>query len=122
MSPTCQKYVVLGVLKENIHFLCSSGVVELMYSRSGNWSLIPWPYNNPKGVGPSWHRSKMLSLSKYLSASVRISELIDPLDYMHIKPGINFPLNLNIGNPGSALPYPIFSFVVLLDSDGIDAW
>ena len=40
---------------------------------------------------------------------------------MHNKPGINFPLNLQTGNPGSALPSPIFSSMVLLQSYGTDA-
>ena len=103
----------------NIYFLCSSGVVELMYSRNGNWSLLPWPSNNPKGVRLFWLLSKMFSLSKYLSASVRILELIDFLGDMQIKPGINLPLNLQTVNPRDAFPYPIFSSVVLLESYGI---
>ena len=63
----------------------------------------------------------MLRLSKYVSALVRISELIYPLGDMHIKHGINLPLNLYTGNLGIALPSPIFSSVVLLESYGIDA-
>ena len=121
MSPTCQKYVVLVVPRVRILFFCSSGAVDLMYSSNGNWTLLPWPSNNPKGVGPSWSRSKTLSCSNYLSAIVRISDLVDPLKDIHIKPGINFPLNLQAGNPGIALPSNIISYVVLPDSYGIDA-
>ena len=122
LSPTWQTSVALGVPRLNIHFLCSSGVEELIYSRNGNWSLLPWPSNNPKEVGPSWCRSKTLSWSKYLSPSVSISYLIDPLRDMHIKPGINSPLNLWTGNPGSDFPSPMFSSMVLLESYGILTW
>ena len=73
--------------------LSLSGFVELVYSRNGNWSLLPWLPNNIKGVGPSWCRSKTLSLSKYLSASVRISDIIDTLGDMNIKLGIDDPLS-----------------------------
>ena len=121
MYPTCQISVVLGVMRVKINLICSSGVVELMYSMNDNWSLLPWPSNNPKRVGPSWRRSKTLSLSNYLSASGTILELIDPLEDIHIKSEINFPLNLHTGNPGSTLPSSIFSSMVLLESYGIDA-
>ena len=72
MSPTCQSSVALGVLSVNIHLLCLLGVMDLMYSSNGKWSLLPWPSNSPKGVGTSWCPSKALSWSKYLSALVRI--------------------------------------------------
>ena len=103
LSPTFQQLVVLGVTRLKIHFIIPSGVVELMYSRNGNRSLLPWPSNNPKGVGTSWCRSKKLSWSKYLSTSVRIPELIYPLGYMNIKPGNNPPLNLHTGKPGKSI-------------------
>ena len=121
MSPTCQTFVALVFPRVKTYFLSPSGVVELMYSRNGNWILLPWLFNNPKGVGPYWRCSKTLSWSKYWSASVGILELIDTLGDIHIKPGINFPLNLQTSNPGSALPTPIFSSVVLLEPYGIDA-
>ena len=60
LSPTCQTLVALGVPRVKIHFLSTSGVVELMYYRNGNWSLLPWPSDNPKGVGPPCRRSKTL--------------------------------------------------------------
>ena len=44
LSPNFQTSVALGFSRVDIHFLCSSGVVELVYFRNGNWSLIP--YNN----------------------------------------------------------------------------
>ena len=88
---TRQTYVVLVVLRVNINLLCPSGFVEFMYSRNGNCSLIPWQYNNPKGVGPYCHCSNKLSRSKSLINLVRISDLIDPLGDIHIKPGINSP-------------------------------
>ena len=120
LCPTCQTLVALGGPRFWIHFLSPSGVVEFLYSMNSNWSLLPWPYNNPKGIGPSWSRSNTLSWSKYLSSLVSISDIIYPLGYMHIKPGINFPLNLKTGNPGSSLTSPIFSSMVLLKSYGID--
>ena len=113
---TCQKSVVLGVPGVKIHFLFSSGVEELMYSRIFNRSLIPWPSNNPKEVGPSWCCSNTLNWFNYLSSSVSISDLIDTLGHIHIKPGIYFPLNLHTGNPGISLPSPMFSSTVLLES------
>ena len=88
LSPTCQTYVALGVTRVNTHLRFSSGVVELMYYRNGNLILLPCLSNNLKGVGPYWCRSKTLSWSKYLSTSVKISELIDPLGVIHIKHGI----------------------------------
>ena len=121
MSPTCQTLVALGVLGCKIHFLSPSGVVELMYYRNGNCSLLAWTSNNPKGVGPYWRLLKTLGLSKCLKASVRILETIDSLGYIHIKSGIYFPLNLQTGNPVSAFPSPIFSFMVLLEPYVIDA-
>ena len=121
LSPTLQTVAALGVPRVNIHFISLSGVVDLMYYRNDNFSLLTWTSNNQKGVGPYWHRSKTLSWSKHLSASVRISELIDPLGNTHIRPGTYFPLNLHTGNPVSYFPYPIFSSIVLLDSYGIDA-
>ena len=42
-------------------FLITSGVLDLMCYNNGNRSLLPWHFNNPKGVGPSWNRSKTLS-------------------------------------------------------------
>ena len=121
LSPTWQTLVALGVPRVWIHFLSPSGFVELMYCRNGNWSLLPWPSNNPKGVGPYCRHSKTSRWSKNLSASVKISELIYPLGDMQIKPGIDPPLNLQTGKPGSDLPSPMFSSMVLIESYGIDA-
>ena len=56
LSPNFQTSVALGVPRVNINFFCSSGVAELMYSSNGNWSLLLWLSNNPKGVEPSWRR------------------------------------------------------------------
>ena len=105
-----------------IQFLIQSDVLEFMYSRNVNWSLLPWPSNNPNGVGPYLIRSKILSPSKYLSASVRILDLIDNLGVIHINPEIYFPLNLQTGNSGSTFPSPMFSSMVSLESYRIDAW
>ena len=79
MYTTFQTTVALGVPRFWIHFLSPSGVVELIYSRNNNRNLFLWPSNNPKVVGKYCRRSKTLIWSKYLSASGRISELIDPL-------------------------------------------
>ena len=51
ICPTFETDVAFGVLIVNINLLCSSGVEELIYSRNCNWSLLSWPYNNPKGDG-----------------------------------------------------------------------
>ena len=54
LSPTCQTSMVICFLRVWIHFIYLSGVVELMYSMTGIWSILPWLSNNPKGVGLYW--------------------------------------------------------------------
>ena len=72
LSPTWKKFVALGVLKVWIQLLSPSGVVELIYSSNGKWSLLTCPSNNPKDVGPYSISLKKLIWSKYLSSSVNI--------------------------------------------------
>ena len=120
LSPTRQKSVALGFMRVWIHFIRPSGVVLFMYSRNGNWSLLPWTSNNPKGVGPSWCRSKKFSWSKYLSASVRIVELIDIFWGHAHKTWNRFTPELAYWKPRKRLTLSHVSSMVLLDSYGID--